>query len=186
MKKITIRKGNVITNQATFETQELADAWRDQNISSGVFGKPERWLAENEFTSETIEDSVETSQVERFGQNVTVYKFAADYTITEEDVTAEYEDLALKAESVEAIQLGADLIADIRTMNKKKLADGSMTEQQFSAMLLDSNVEKIERALWNGSFVTAKGLINALSDYYTSQEKAPFVAKIDAFLAKWQ
>jgi hypothetical protein len=185
MIRVTVTKNSQTTNKQDFSTQELADAWKESNIASGAFGKPERWLQADDFEDESAEDAIATTTVDVLGQEITLYKFAADYTITEEDVTSEYEAAALKAESVEAINLGADLIADIRTLNKKKLLDGSLTSEQFTALLQDATAAAIERALWNGSFQTAKTLIQGFSGYYSSGDKTPLIAKIDAFLTKY-
>lgn len=43
MKQISITKSGILTNQATFETQELADAWLAKHIAIGSFGSPDRY-----------------------------------------------------------------------------------------------------------------------------------------------
>lgn len=87
-----------------------------------------------------------------------------------------------KQESIEALNLGMDIIADIRTLNKAKLLAGTLT---LTELFADPNIALIERALWLGSLETAKGLIISLQVFYTAEEKAPIIAKIDAHTLKW-
>lgn len=173
-----------ITNSSDFETQEEADAWIELNTNANIWGKPARWLAPSEFINETIEESVESAQIEILGQDVTIYKFPSDFTVEQVDVTDEYNLTKKKNISLAAINLGADLMADIRTLNEIKLENQTMSEQDFVSLLANQDAFNIERALWNGSLVTAKTLIQAFSGYYTTDEKNELIEKIDAFLSE--
>lgn len=187
MIRVNVSKDNILISKADFSTEELAEAWVASQVAAKTFGYPARWVSSDQLGELDPNDAIETATVPNplGGAELTLYKFAAEYEIEYVDVTSEYEDLALKAESVEAINLGADLIADIRTLNKKKLADASFTSEEFTALLQNATAAAIERALWNGSFETGKALIQGFSGYYSDQEKAPLIAKIDAFLLKY-
>lgn len=96
MIKVEIKKQDVVTNQAKFETQELAEAWVNQESLNGSFGKIDRWLKESDFDDETIEQSVDSregsdSQME--------YKFLKEFDVVYTDVTS---DELAKKESIEA------------------------------------------------------------------------------------
>src|SRR5574343_178300 len=81
------------------------------------------------------------------------------YASSIEDMSTELSAQLSKQESIEALNLGMDIMADIRTLNKAKIAAQTL---DFAALLADQTVANIERALWNGSLDTAKALINGL------------------------
>lgn len=83
---------------------------------------------------------------------------------------------ALKAKSIEAIGIGASILAHIRHINVKK----NMTDQQFLAMIADTDLAFIERLLWLGSFETAKLFIQAYAgSHFTQAEKDSIIALVD-------
>ena len=98
MKKAVIKNlDNIETNAAIFQTQELAETWFEDN--KAAFGKPERELIEINFQDETIEDAIETTQIEILGELVNLYKFPATYSVEYIDVT---DELAEQQEMVQA------------------------------------------------------------------------------------
>lgn len=163
MKLVEIKKDNIVTNSAKFSSQQEADAWLAQEIANNSFGLPER---------PELDDNGEPT-----GNTI-----PAEYTIVQEDISAQIAAQLSKQESIEALNLGFDIMADIRTLNKAKIA---AQELDFAALLSNSTVANIERALFNGSLDTAKTLINGLEGFYSAGEKAVIVAKIDQHLTKW-
>ena len=90
MIKVQIKKQNLVTNQAQFETQELAEAWVLKESLNGSFGKLERWLVESDFRGESIEQSVNSRQQEVLGgEPITEYNFPQEFEIIYEDITTQ-------------------------------------------------------------------------------------------------
>lgn len=90
MIKLTIKKNLTVLSSATFEDQTKADAWLEHQISLQTWGKPERWVEEFQISS-SGEDISKAIAVENIGgpdSELKKYKFAADYMIETEDVTA--------------------------------------------------------------------------------------------------
>lgn len=163
MIEVKILKNNIVTNKAQFSSQQEADLWVSEEASNGSFGLPER------------------NELNEFGE-ATGNIIPAEYAVEIVDISAEIAAQNSKRESIEALNLGMDIMADIRTLNKAKISAQTL---DFAALLADSTVANIERALWNGSLDTAKALINGLQSFYSAEEKAPIIAKIDAHIAKW-
>jgi hypothetical protein len=81
------------------------------------------------------------------------------------------------------IRFGADVISEIVAINEERLELGIMTEDQFTALLNDPLLFKIERLLWNGSIVTAKTLIESMPDtHFNSTHKQYILDLINEFL----
>ena len=166
MIKINIIKNSEITNSATFETQELADAWLNNEIANNSFGLPER--------PEMVPD--ESGFLIPSGNTL-----PAEYGIQTLDITAEIVTEQLKAKSVLAVQLGAEIMAEIRHINVMKNMDAAT----FTALMNDTYLEKLERHLWSGSFQTAKAMVNAYTGtHYTSEDKTAILALLDSAIAK--
>lgn len=70
-------------------------------------------------------------------------------------------------ESEEALKLGEKLIIEIRKLNRKKLKLGIMSVTKFQELLQNPTAAAIERALWNGSFGTAKSLLLTMVQFYS-------------------
>lgn len=110
-----------------------------------------------------------------------------EYTINREatveyqviDVTDEVNEENLFKRRLNNQQFGASLLADIAEMNSKK----QYTLVQFEQLMSDQALATIERLLWSGSLVLAKGLISSYSgSWYTEQEKELIVNKINNYL----
>lgn len=102
MIKAQIKKQNIVTNAANFETQAEAEAWVLKESQNGSFGKLDRWLSESKFNGESIAQAVATRLVEQLGQDpVTEYNFAQEFEVVYTDITIE---LLAKKESDIALQ----------------------------------------------------------------------------------
>jgi hypothetical protein len=180
MIRIKVTKNNVITNFADFATQELADTWKNENISANIFGKPERWLAESEFQDETIESSIETSQENRLGVMVNVYKFAAEYSISQEDVTAIYATQQLIKKGQDDAAFGSYIAKKIWILAGSK----NLTNEQIDGLYTDPVILKIREMLLDGSLKTSRrNLASAdLSLILTQGEKDAVLAELDAYI----
>jgi FAD/FMN-containing dehydrogenase len=89
MIKINIKKQDIITNSATFLTQEEADTWLAECIANESFGKPEHTI---EVTPRSVDENGVVTEA-------TYELIPSEYTVEVVDVTAE---LALQKESDEA------------------------------------------------------------------------------------
>ena len=87
MIKVSIlNKQNEIGWFAQFNTQQEADAWINQEVSNNSWGKPDRWVRENQ---EDVSQALETREVQNIEGSYLEYKLAAEYEITQEDLTSQ-------------------------------------------------------------------------------------------------
>lgn len=78
-----------VTHESSFETQALADQWIASQEIVKAFGKPERWV-DAEDVSEMGEDrslSIASQQVGGPEDERTQYKFAAEYSVVQSDIS---------------------------------------------------------------------------------------------------
>lgn len=88
-------------------------------------------------------------------------------------------------ESKEAIELGTDIIIQIRAINRRKLKTGLWDQAKFNSLLVNTTAAQIERALWNGSLTTAGYLLTGMSAFYSDIEIGKIVEQITAHETKW-
>jgi len=88
-------------------------------------------------------------------------------------------------ESKEAIELGTNIIIEIRAINRRKLKTGLWDQAKFNSLLISSTAAQIERALWNGSLTTASYLLTGMSAFYSDLEIEKIVEQINAHETKW-
>lgn len=90
MKRIKAIKNGIISNQAEFASDQDAAAWLAEMIQTNSFGKPERWIDGSRLSDAEKAQAVETRvSAGSLGEEITEYKFAAEYSVVEEDLTAE-------------------------------------------------------------------------------------------------
>lgn len=187
MIKVDIKRqsDNVIAWGGQFADQSSADAWIAGEVANNSWGLPERWeaLQDNDPKISSALDSREVIEHEADDSGPEAshmeYQLPAEYIIVSSDVSAQATLEAKTSEAMNNQSLGAWVIARVAAVNESKLSAGSMTQQQFMALLADQNMANIERLLWNGSLVTAKAMISALDHTYYS---APEIASILAML----
>lgn len=88
-------------------------------------------------------------------------------------------------ESKEAIELGTNIIIEIRAINRRKLKTGLWDQAKFNSLLVSSTAAQIERALWNGSLTTAGYLLTGMSAFYSDLEIEKIVNQITDHETKW-
>ena len=117
MKQVNIKKQNIITNSVILQSQEECDSWLTKEESNGSFGKPERWVTDDQ---EDITNALEArvvvtreSQAEVLDENNVViipespevshleYKMASQYSIEVIDVTAQIEQEQINKEALQ-------------------------------------------------------------------------------------
>lgn len=85
-----------------------------------------------------------------------------------------------------AQEFGRYILAKVHASNEEKLESGLLSVTQFQALMANSNLEKIERALMNGSLKTCAFLISQIEvGYFTESEKLEMIQEINDFLMKW-
>lgn len=182
MKKVTIKKSNVATNQATFATQELADAWLATEIANKSFGKPERWVYENDLTAqgEDIANSTELVTEQVMGAEVKKYKFPAEYTVEVTDATAEVLAAKKLSDRTKKRAFGEGMIDKISTINDSK----ELTTEQVDAFMGNALISSLREHLWAGNIPTFVSKLTAsdVSAFFSSGEKAAVIAECEAFL----
>ena len=106
MIKAEIKKNDIVTNSAIFETHEQAETWVLQESNNGSFGRCERWLLEKDFKNESIEDAVDVRDAVQLDESTLIeYKFLADFEVSYIDVT---EQLAQEETNRTALKYLAD------------------------------------------------------------------------------
>lgn len=176
MIRARITKSGSITNLADFATQELAEAWAEAESAKGSFGLGERWVKDIGLGSLDPDDALESRVYDELGQTGTEYRFAAEFSIAYEDVSAEYAEASAMAAAEAKQAVGARVMAKVRAINEVKDFD----EATRNAMLADASLAAVERLLWMGALVDAKALIQAMgTTYYSADDKAALVAIID-------
>jgi len=182
MKKVLIKKQGVTTNQASFATAELANAWIAQEVTNKSFGKPERWVSEDriQIEGENIDNSLEMMiEPTSFG-DIKLYKFAAEYTVEVVDITAE--TLAAKKISDRAKKraFGEALIDKISTINDSK----NLSVEQVDAFMTNSLISNLREHLWAGNIDTfiSKLQSSDVSAFFTAEEKAAVILECQTFL----
>ena len=174
MKKVLIKKQGVTTNQAKFATQELAEAWLAKEEASNSFGKPERWVAEDQLVSEgeNIDNSIAMmSEMTSFGE-IKLYKFAAEYTVEVVDITAEVAAAKKLSDRTKKRAFGEALIDKISTLNDGK----NLSIEQVDAFMTNSLISNLREHLWAGNIDT---FVAKLS---TTEEKAAVLSECQTFL----
>lgn len=173
MIRATVTKNNVITNQATFGTQQEAEMWVDGN--KWAFGKPDRWLEPSDFTTETTQDATD-SRLKYVDDirfiDVYEYFFPSDYIVQYLDVTVEDNDSRAIELKLQDQYHGSKVIAKVKSINERK----NLNLQGLQAILADPTLAIIERLLWQGSVLTALGFIVQLdTNLFTAEEKEEII-----------
>jgi hypothetical protein len=182
MKKVVIKKQNVITNQANFATQELADTWLAQEIANKSFGKPERWVSEDRIIAEgeNINNAIETAVESVFGVDVNKYKFASEYVVEISDITSEIADLKKLSDRAKKRSFGESLIDKISTITDSK----NLSIEEVDAFMSNSLITSLREHLWAGNISTFVSKLQSsdVSAFFSSQEKTAVIADCQAFL----
>ena len=194
MIKVQIKKQGIVTNSATFNSQEEAEAWVSQEIQNNSFGKSERWVLDGmedvsnaiDVRDRLVRDAIPESFDEETGeiipeipaQYIAEYKLPAEYLVEYLDITSDLNEQTKLSEGKARQELGSLIIAKVYSINEGK----NINAQQFSALMSDPTLERIERLLWTGSLRTAKLMIQNLDNtYFTDNEKASILSILSDF-----
>ena len=103
MIQINIKKNNIVTHGGKFATQQEADQYLSENIAINAFGKNQRELTELQANQEgsDITNATSSRVVQTIDGEITLYTFAAEYTVETVDITAQHQ---AEKESQEALQ----------------------------------------------------------------------------------
>ncbi len=90
MIEVRVKKQNVVTHKGLFSSQNEADEWINQQVALKSWGKPERWVDEElcESQDEIVADAIAEQMTGGPDHEHKQYKFAAEYVIEQEDITA--------------------------------------------------------------------------------------------------
>lgn len=182
MIKVVVKKNNVEKFSSVFATQQLATAWVNKCKSTNYFGKNERWVSEDrlQIEGENIDNSIEMMIEPIHGQDVKLYKFAAEYVVETSDVTAE--ELAKKKvlDRTKKRAFGESMIDKISTINDSK----NLSVEQVDAFMSNTLIASLREHLWAGNIDTFISKLQAsdVSAFFSSQEKAAVIAECQTFL----
>lgn len=197
MIKATVKNlADEVIAEGEFVDQAALNQWVADNVAAKSWGEADRWIEESRLFKLGLDplDAVETSTLANpypaIGEPsvFNLYRYPVEYTITSVDVTTENLETSDLDESVNALNDGLRMVAEIRKLNKRKLAAATMDQATFTALLQDATAAQIERALWTGSFGTAKALMLTFDSgdvFYNAGEKTALMAKIDELIAKY-
>lgn len=93
MIKVQIKnKANEVTHEGRFASQPEVDAWVGQCEAVSAWGQKERWIQDTPLTPLSEDEKKKAKEVrvrEVLGENVTEYRFDAEYSIDIKDITTE-------------------------------------------------------------------------------------------------
>jgi len=175
MIKVSITKGNsIVTNSASFETQELADSWIAQGVSQNWWGLTQRW--ERLDLGQTVPaEALQTREVDdTLGSTYTEYEMAAEYSISQEDITAQVQDEADSAKDVLADTYSSSILNKLRKINRQKIRNGLWDEAKVRSLKANSPLMTLKEDIRDGFFGIALIDLNLadVSAFYSAEEKA--------------
>ena len=175
----------VMTNQARWPDQPSAAAWVTTERATGAFGRDDRWVSEDDLEAEgedktkAIESQSYTADSE--GTTKMNYHFAAEFTVSYTDVSAEVAQATALAKGLQAQALGAQVVAAVFALNES----ADITAAQLQALMSDPAISLIERLCWNGSLISARTMIAALPNtFFTAAQVTEVLALVDGYIAQ--
>jgi len=182
MKKVIVKnKVNQITHQAEMQDPTL---WIAEQVANNSWGFPERWVADkllNPLSDEQKALAIDSRLVENQLESYTEYKFAAEYTVEIEDITAQVAEQKAIQKYLARIQFGQRLMAELAAKNKAALDTQSMTQEQVLA--LKQALGPVKDFLTEGSLGFALAAIQSLNSI-PLELKNYFVSLIEDYLLK--
>jgi hypothetical protein len=184
MFRVDIIKAGVVTNRAEFKTMQEATEWLEKIESRNGFGKRDRWVSD--ISGEDINQAIEfEDRTDAFNKTVRWYHFPTEYTVDVSDITLENNDKLVKQAATKRLAYSHTLLSEIFLANKKLKDAGILDKVKFKQLIGDTTLAGIERCILNGSFETAKELIETLDNkYYDTEQKALLVSMLTDYLAK--
>lgn len=189
MIKVNIYNKQAVLNwSATFETQELADAWKSQQIQSNSWGRPQRVVRVYESGPSLEQQGENALDVLNFvegveeisNRNYLDYTLKAEYTIAQEDISLQVEAEKKMENRKKKRAFGEDLIDKIAAMNDTKL----LNVTQVNAFMSDAVVSNLREHLYAGNIPTFVDILTTsdVSAFFSNDEKAFVIAECNKFL----
>lgn len=175
---LNTKTGNA--GQADFATQDLADAWIQQQISEQTYGRESVTLTSYDAGLAGL-DIADATPAGLNEESVELYTFAAEYSFSTSDVTAEYAQADALQSVLSDEEKGRMIGSEISLLLRKKLVLGQITLSQLSSFVESEEVKKVERYLDKGYLTLVVPLIQSGTFPLLSQgEKDIFLAKIQS------
>lgn len=179
MIKVEIKNkvGQQISHMNLCVDQSAALAWVAEVAPTGAFGKIERWLTEEAFTTETIADSIESRVMDN---GFVQYRFESEFEVIQSDIT---DELALSkriSDRKKKREFGALISDKIAAINEIK----SLSHDQVDAFMNNSMVKNLKEHLMAGNIDTFVSRLTAadVSYFFTASEKKSVVDECNSFL----
>jgi hypothetical protein len=184
MIKVLVYKNSQNTNNSVFETQELATEWINLQVESNSWGKPERWVREDQLVwqgldiNNALESRIELTPGEI---EVTSYKFAAEYSVEIIDISSEIAAKKKISDRAKKRAFGEALIDKISVMNDGK----NLSIAQVDAFMSEALVSNLREHLWAGNIDTFISKLEAgdVSSFFSTEEKNAVISECQQFLA---
>lgn len=175
---VSIKKQNIETNAASFETLDLANAWIAQCESDKAWGEP----AYTEIIPEVLEIKDELGEVIQTAVPAHDIVHPSEYTIEVTDITTQVAYEKDIAKRVARINFGTQLFAELATRNVLRLKAGTTTLADL--MSAEAKLAVVQRLMANSSTeIALQTLQAAIIPEIPQIEKDFFIAKIAAYLA---
>lgn len=181
--RVQIKNSNLeVTNQASFDTnQECLDWVAAQGFKVNAVKTLRQVCLANGVDISELTPIIETVN----GVDVVSYMVPPSQSYTITNLSAENAVALRLKESLEADDLCKTLKAEIRALNKKKLADAVWDSSTFSAFVASPVIAQARMALADGSLNYYKAAALQSTAFYTQPEIDAIIAKVDAHIAKW-
>ena len=117
MKQVSIIKNSVVTNQASFPSQEEAQSWLDSHIAMGTFGSPDIYASQEVVISEEVRGPVQVlvseATYDQYGDEITpaIYTIDLDGVISPEVRETQTVLVSPATYSVEVVDITEQLAA---------------------------------------------------------------------------
>ena len=166
--------------QADFSTDELADAWIQQQKDGKTYGRGEITITSFDAGLAGL-DIADATPAGLNEESVELYTFPAEYQFTKTDVTAEYQQAAALQSVLTDEEKGRKIGSEISMLLRTKLATSQITLSQLAAFVESEEVKKVERYLDKGYLTLVVPIIQSGTfPLLTTEEKNAFLAKIQS------
>ncbi len=188
MIKVNIYNKQAVLNwSATFANQELADAWKLEQIQNNSWGKPQRVVRVYENWQSLEEQGESAADVLNFVEGINEfnrayldYTLKAEYTIAQEDISLQVaaEKKILNRKKKRAF--GEDMVDKIAAMNDAKL----LNTTQVDTFMSDALISNLREHLYAGNIPTFvdKLTTSDVSAFFSNDEKSQVLSECNQFL----
>jgi hypothetical protein len=177
MVKVAVTNNKGQSFSAKFETQEQTDAWVQQEIEKNSWGLGARWERANGLSS-PAPGFTETRTAVVDGANITEYFYPSEYTIAQQDATAEKVEEQILSGVVDDEAKGQEVSRQLSKLLRTKLSKGDITVEQLAAFVETEEVKSVERYLDRGYLTLVVPIITQGKFALISEEEKAYFLRL--------